>query len=76
VTGGEDDLISVYDYNSRSILARGIGHLSYVSAVVFDAVQCDNDRYRIVSVGQDTRLILWDLDKVNSEAEKGIYFSN
>jgi len=72
VTGGEDDLISVYDIQARSILARGIGHSSYVSAVLFDNVQCDNDRYRIVSVGQDTRLILWDLDKINSNDEKGV----
>jgi WD40 repeat protein len=71
VTGGEDDLISVYDITSKSILARGIGHSSFVAAVTFDAVQCDNERYRIVSVGQDTRLILWDLDRIHSD-EKGV----
>ncbi|KAL0487361.1 hypothetical protein AKO1_000767 [Acrasis kona] len=63
VTGGEDDLISVYNVQERCILARGRGHSSYVSKVTFDTDQCDSDRYRIVSAGQDTRLILWDIDK-------------
>ena len=36
VTGGEDDLISVWSFEDRQVLARGQGHKSYVNKVAFD----------------------------------------
>ena len=36
VAGGEDDLISVWSFEHRRVVARGEGHQSYVTAVAFD----------------------------------------
>lgn len=36
VTGGEDDLISVWSFLERRVVARGVGHKSWVSVVAFD----------------------------------------
>ena len=36
VTGGEDDLMSVWSFDVKRIVVRGEGHKSYVSAVAFD----------------------------------------
>ena len=36
VTGGEDDLITVWSFHHRRVVARGMGHQSYVAAVAFD----------------------------------------
>ncbi|GLJ59115.1 hypothetical protein SUGI_1493120 [Cryptomeria japonica] len=37
VTGGEDDLITVWSFVERRVVARGIGHRSWVSVVAFDS---------------------------------------
>ena len=36
VTGGEDDLVSVWSFHIKKIVVRGEGHCSYVNAVAFD----------------------------------------
>lgn len=36
VTGGEDDLITVWSFHHKKVVARGEGHQSYVTAVAFD----------------------------------------
>lgn len=36
VTGGEDDLITVWSFEHKKVVARGEGHKSYVNAVAFD----------------------------------------
>ena len=36
VTGGEDDLVSVWSFEIKKIVVRGEGHRSYVNAVAFD----------------------------------------
>lgn len=36
VTGGEDDLVSVWSFVERRVVARGMGHKSWVSVVAFD----------------------------------------
>lgn len=124
VTGGEDDLLTVWSFEHRKVVARGEGHQSYINAVAFDpymtilpnnstkpselegssslvqtqaeatsvvtpdvatrksSTSADTDEikkigrhlsvkgttadenfttYRLGSVGQDTRLCLWDL---------------
>eukprot|EP00002_Diphylleia_rotans_P031943 TRINITY_DN6665_c0_g1_i4.p1 TRINITY_DN6665_c0_g1~~TRINITY_DN6665_c0_g1_i4.p1 ORF type:complete len:589 (-),score=117.60 TRINITY_DN6665_c0_g1_i4:227-1993(-) len=60
VTGGEDDLVSVFSFHDRALVARGEGHRSYVSKVAFDEFHCKDHSYRIGSVGQDGYLLLWD----------------
>ncbi|KNC85326.1 hypothetical protein SARC_02473 [Sphaeroforma arctica JP610] len=62
VTGGEDDLVSIWSVENKGLVARGEGHSSWVVAVAFDPWVCDekNRVYRIGSVGLDLRLLLWD----------------
>lgn len=36
VTGGEDDLITVWSFHHKRVVARGEGHQSYITAVAFD----------------------------------------
>lgn len=36
VVGGEDDLVTVYSFLERKVVARGQGHRSWVSVVAFD----------------------------------------
>lgn len=37
VTGGEDDLVTVWSFQEKRVVARGHGHKSWVSVVAFDA---------------------------------------
>jgi WD40 repeat protein len=60
VTGGQDDLVSIWSLEDRMLVARCQGHNSWVNAVQFDQWRCDDRNYRIGSVGEDCRLLLWD----------------
>ena len=35
-TGGEDDLITVWSFEHKKVVARGEGHKSYINAIAFD----------------------------------------
>lgn len=60
LTGGQDDLVSIWSVADRQIVARCPGHDSWVTAVAFDPWRCDDKNYRFGSVGDDCRLLLWD----------------
>ena len=60
VTGGQDDLVSIWSLADRMLVARCQGHNSWVTAVAFDPWRCDERNYRFGSVGEDCRLLLWD----------------
>lgn len=70
LTGGEDDLVQVWSMEDRKVVAWGEGHNSWVSGVAFDSYWSSpnsNDNgetitYRFGSVGQDTQLLLWELE--------------
>lgn len=70
LTGGEDDLVQVWSMEDRKVVAWGEGHNSWVSGVAFDPYWSppnsddsgENVVYRFGSVGQDTQLLLWDLE--------------
>lgn len=70
LTGGEDDLVQVWSMEDRKIVAWGEGHNSWVSGVAFDPYWTppntdgteESIMYRFGSVGQDTQLLLWDLE--------------
>lgn len=62
LTGGQDDLVSVWSLAERRIVARCPGHHSWVTAVAFDPWRCDHRNYRFGSVGEDRRLLLWDFN--------------
>lgn len=69
VAGGEDDLVTVWSFQDKRVVARGQGHRSWVQGVAFDGClegnnasgDCRDTSYRFGSVGQDTQLCLWDL---------------
>ena len=109
VTGGEDDLVTIWSFNEQRVVARGEGHRSWVNIVSFDSyttqineacsIDSDDDdlksrqppttttednnttkasnalnnsqqhrnrdvlSYRFGSVGDDTQLLLWDIDE-------------
>ena len=60
LTGGQDDLLSIWSLPDRQIVARCQGHDSWVTAVAFDPWRCDDRNYRFGSVGDDCKLLLWD----------------
>jgi WD40 repeat protein len=60
LTGGQDDLISVWSFTDAVLVARCHGHNSTVADVKFDPWRCDQRNYRFGSVGADCRLLLWD----------------
>jgi catabolite repression protein CreC len=60
LTGGQDDLVSIWSLAERRIVARCQGHHSWVTSVAFDSWRCDDRNYRFGSVGEDCRLLLWD----------------
>lgn len=60
ITGGQDDLVSIWSVAESTIVARCQGHQSWVTAVCFDPWRCDDRNYRFGSVGEDCRLLLWD----------------
>ena len=60
LTGGQDDLVSIWSLADRALVARCVGHESWVTDVKFDPWRCDERNYRFGSVGEDCRLLLWD----------------
>ncbi|KAI8974713.1 WD40-repeat-containing domain protein [Pilobolus umbonatus] len=60
LTGGEDDLVTIWSFHERTMVARCEGHRSWVTDVAFDPWRCDDDGYRFGSVGEDCQLLLWD----------------
>ncbi|KAK6538851.1 hypothetical protein TWF694_010414 [Orbilia ellipsospora] len=76
LTGGQDDLISIWSFADRRIVARCSGHHSWVTSVAFDPWRCDPRTYRFGSVGEDGRLLLWDfsvgmLSRPKAKAPRG-----
>ncbi|KAK5113240.1 hypothetical protein LTR62_003576 [Meristemomyces frigidus] len=60
LTGGQDDLVSIWSLADQGLVARCVGHDSWVTDVKFDPWRCDERNYRFGSVGEDCRLLLWD----------------
>lgn len=60
LTGGQDDLVSIWSFADSALVARCQGHSSWVTDVKFDPWRCDERNYRFGSVGEDCKLLLWD----------------
>jgi WD40 repeat protein len=60
LTGGQDDLVSIWSVADSTLVARCQGHDSWVTSVAFDPWRCDDKNYRFGSVGEDGKLLLWD----------------
>jgi len=75
LTGGQDDLVSIWSLAERQIVARCPGHHSWVTAVAFDPWRCDDRNYRFGSVGEDCRLLLWDFNVGMLHRPKAVGFA-
>ncbi|KAI8881923.1 WD40 repeat-like protein [Backusella circina FSU 941] len=60
LTGGQDDLVTIWAFREQRIVARCQGHSSWITDIAFDPYRCDEKIYRFASVGEDGKLILWD----------------
>ncbi|KAM0756354.1 WD40 repeat-like protein [Meredithblackwellia eburnea MCA 4105] len=60
-TGGQDDLCTIYAPLEQRLVARCQGHSSWVTGVAWDAWRGDERTSRFASVGEDCKVILWDL---------------
>jgi WD40 repeat protein len=72
LTGGQDDLVSIWSLAERQIVARCQGHDSWVTAVAFDPWRCDEKNYRFGSVGDDCKLLLFDFSVGMLHRPKGV----
>lgn len=63
-TGGQDDMLCIWSIEGPNyhLVARGQGHTSWVRQVAFDPWCFDDTNYRIGSVGDDGKLLLWDFN--------------
>jgi catabolite repression protein CreC len=59
--GGQDDMVSIFSIPERRLVGRGVGHHSWVTGLAFDPVISTDRSYRFGSVGDDGRLLLWEL---------------
>ncbi|KAL8949626.1 MAG: hypothetical protein Q9183_007588, partial [Haloplaca sp. 2 TL-2023] len=46
LTGGQDDLVSIWSLKERRLVARCPGHHAWISYVAFDPWRCDERNYR------------------------------
>ena len=75
ITGGQDDLVSIWSVAESQIVARCQGHQSWVTDVCFDPWRCDERNYRFGSVGEDCRLLLWDFSVGMLHRPKAVRYS-
>ncbi|TNY20229.1 WD40-repeat-containing domain protein [Rhodotorula diobovata] len=65
VTGGQDDLCTVYAPLEQHVVAHCQGHASWVKGVAWDAWRSEDRTLRFASVGEDCKLVLWDLSSAS-----------
>lgn len=69
--GGQDDLVAMASAVHQSVMCWGEGHRSWVAGIAFDGRLCSlsargptdllGNVYRVVSVGHDGNVAMWDL---------------
>ncbi|KAF2670336.1 WD40 repeat-like protein [Microthyrium microscopicum] len=62
LSGGQDDLVHLYSFDEKELVARFQGHRGWVNCIAFDPWRCDGRNYRFGSVADDRRLLLWDFN--------------
>lgn len=62
LTGGQDDLLTLWAVHDAHVVARLQGHRSFVTGIAFDPWYSvgSNGSHRMVSIGEDRSLCLWD----------------
>ncbi|KAE8224515.1 hypothetical protein CF319_g2605 [Tilletia indica] len=73
LTGGQDDLVTVWAPREGRIIARCQGHSSFVTDISFDPWRWrpEERSYRFASVGEDCKLIFWDFSSAALKRPKG-----
>ncbi|CAD6905250.1 unnamed protein product [Tilletia controversa] len=73
LTGGQDDLVTVWAPREGRIIARCQGHSSFVTDISFDSWRWrpEERSYRFASVGEDCKLIFWDFSSAALKRPKG-----
>ncbi|GAA5968262.1 hypothetical protein JCM11641_003787 [Rhodosporidiobolus odoratus] len=61
VTGGQDDLCTVYAPLEQHVVAHCQGHSSWITSLAWDPWRSDERSMRFVSTGEDCKVVLWDL---------------
>lgn len=61
-TGGQDDMVCIWNITEKkkNLVVRLQGHSSWIRGVEFDPYASDDVNYRLGSVGDDGKLLLWD----------------
>ncbi|KAK0555191.1 hypothetical protein OC845_000327 [Tilletia horrida] len=78
LTGGQDDLITVWAPREGRIIARCQGHSSFVTSIGFDLWRWrpEERSYRFASVGEDCKIIFWDFSSAALKRPKGHHTSH
>eukprot|EP00729_Bicosta_minor_P017989 gene17989-8539_t len=75
LAAGQDDWISLWSFEHRTIVARAQGHSSWVMGIAFDPFETDDANYRFGSVGLDGKLLLWDMERRPASIARGASFA-
>jgi catabolite repression protein CreC len=54
-------MVSIFSVPERRLVGRGQGHHSWVTGLAFDPIISTDRAYRFGSVGDDGKLLLWEL---------------
>jgi WD40 repeat protein len=82
--GGQDDSIIIVSLRQRRIIYRLEGHHNWVSDLLFlpsgsknvgDDVGENDDCYRLLSVGEDGRLCIWEIEREPANGRRHTLFS-
>jgi WD40 repeat protein len=71
VAGSEDDIVSIFSFTNKCIIARGVsGHEGNVSRVIIDSFQSNETTLRIISVGEDGIMSFWEIENIQELQEE------
>lgn len=78
VTGGEDDLVTIWSFVERRVVARGMGHRSWVSVVSFDRYYGGHDTRNtdVDNDDDDDDDVDADADLVEEDEEGNVCYGN
>jgi len=70
VSGGQDDLVAVWDVTNQHPLCIGEGHTSWITDIKFEKRKNETAPYRFISTSRDTRIIFWTFLPIEFETKK------
>ncbi|XP_054153503.1 WD repeat-containing protein 20-like [Oppia nitens] len=77
VTGGEDDLVTIWSFTEKRVVARGQGHKSWVSVVTFDPFTTSySENFDLSGSEEDNSQQLQPTSVLNNESNRTTNSSN